>query len=47
MTLDEAVMEMEGTRDGQHDYLVFREAKDDHLCVILRRPDGNFDLIET
>jgi len=47
MTLDEAAMEMEGTRDGKHDYLVFRDAKTDRVCVILRRPDGNFDLIET
>ncbi len=47
MTLDEAVMEMDGTPNGKHDYLVFRDAKTDHVCVILRRPDGNFDLIET
>jgi putative sigma-54 modulation protein len=47
MTLDEAILEMEGTREGQHDYLVFRDAATDSVCVLLRRPDGNFDLIET
>jgi putative sigma-54 modulation protein len=47
MTLDEAVMEMDGTRNGQPDYLVFRDADSDRLSVILRRQDGNFDLIES
>jgi putative sigma-54 modulation protein len=43
MTLEEAVMEME--KDG--DYLVYRDAGTDGLSVLIRRPDGNFDLIES
>jgi putative sigma-54 modulation protein len=47
MTLDEAILEMDGTRNGKPDYLVFRDAQTDRLSVLLRRRDGNFDLIET
>lgn len=47
MTLDEAVMEMDGTRNGVPDYLVFRDAGTDRLSVLLRRRDGNLDLIES
>lgn len=47
MTLDEAVLEMDGTRNGRPDYLVFRDADSDRLSVLLRRRDGNFDLIES
>jgi len=47
MTLDEAVLEMDGARNGGPDYLVFRDADSDRLSVLLRRRDGNFDLIES
>lgn len=47
MTLDEALLEMDGTRNGKPDYLVFRDASSDRLSVLLRRRDGNFDLIES
>jgi putative sigma-54 modulation protein len=43
MTLDEAMLELE--RDG--DYVVYRDAERDCLSVLLRRRDGNFDLIES
>ena len=42
MTLDEALMEMEKDRD----YLVYRDAETDRLAVLVRRRDGNFDLVE-
>jgi putative sigma-54 modulation protein len=42
MTLDEAMLEMEKDRD----YLVYRDAQNDRLSVLLRRRDGNFDLVE-
>ena len=42
MTLDEALMEME----GGHDYLVYRDAETDRVSVLVRRRDGNFDLVE-
>jgi putative sigma-54 modulation protein len=42
MTLDEAVIEMEKDRD----YLVYRDAQTDRLAILVRRRDGNFDLIE-
>jgi putative sigma-54 modulation protein len=43
MTLDEAMLEM---TDG-HEYLVYRDAKTDKLCTLLRRGDGHLDLIES
>lgn len=42
MTVDEAVIEME----AQRDYLVYRDAETDRVSVMIRRPDGNYDLIE-
>jgi putative sigma-54 modulation protein len=42
MTLDEALLEME--KGGI--YLVYRDAETDRVAVLVRRPDGNFDLIE-
>ena len=42
MTLDEAMLAMEENRD----YLVYLDAETDRLSVLLRRKDGNFDLIE-
>lgn len=43
MTLDEALLEMESDRD----YLVYRDAQTDRIAVLMRRRDGNFDLIES
>ncbi|HUB32089.1 MAG TPA: ribosome-associated translation inhibitor RaiA [Bryobacteraceae bacterium] len=42
MTLDEAMLEM----DKQRDYLVYRDAETDRVTVLVRRRDGNFDLVE-
>jgi putative sigma-54 modulation protein len=42
MTLDEAILEMETDRD----YLVYRDMRNDRLSVLMRRRDGNFDLVE-
>src|SRR5437588_5177822 len=42
MTLDEALMEMETDRD----YLVYRDAETDRVSVLVRRRDGNYDLVE-
>lgn len=42
MTLDEALLEMDHGRD----YLVYRDAETDRVSVLLRRRDGNFDLVE-
>jgi putative sigma-54 modulation protein len=42
MTLDEAMLEME--KDQQ--YLVYRDAESDRVSVLVRRRDGNFDLVE-
>jgi putative sigma-54 modulation protein len=42
MTLDEAVLEMDNSRD----YLVYRDAETDRVSVLVRRRDGNFDLVE-
>jgi putative sigma-54 modulation protein len=41
MTLDEALIEIDTL-----DYLVYRDARSDHMNVLIRRRDGNFDLIE-
>lgn len=42
MTLEEAMLEI-GATDA---YLTFRDARTDKQSVLLRRPDGHFDLIE-
>jgi len=42
MTLEEALLEMEGDRD----YLVYRDSVTDRVSVLVRRRDGNFALIE-
>lgn len=41
MTLDEALLEMEKDRD----YMVYRDAETDRVSVLVRRRDGNFDLV--
>jgi putative sigma-54 modulation protein len=43
MTLEEALLEMETDTN----YVVYRDSGRDCLSVLLRRPDGNFDLIES
>jgi len=43
MTVDEAKLELEN--DG--DYVVFTDAQKDCVCVLVRRADGNFDLIQS
>ncbi len=42
MTVDEAVLEI----GDKEDYLMFLDAETSRLSVLLRRRDGNFDLIE-
>jgi len=42
MTLEEAVLQMDKNRD----YLVYRDAETDRTCVVVRRRDGDFDLVE-
>jgi len=42
MTLEEAMLEMEKGKD----YLVYRDAETDRVVVLMRRPDGHFDLVE-
>ncbi len=42
MTLDEALLEMEQGRE----YLVYRDALSDRVSVLVRRRDGNLDLVE-
>jgi putative sigma-54 modulation protein len=43
MTLEEAMIEMEVSRD----YMVYRDSQTDRVAVLMRRPDGHFDLIES
>jgi putative sigma-54 modulation protein len=43
MTLDEAMLEME----AEQEYMVYRDAQTDRVHVLMRRPDGHFDLIES
>ena len=43
MTLEEAMLEMETSQD----YMVYRDAQTDRVTVLMRRPDGHFDLIES
>lgn len=41
MTLDEAMIEIDG-----RPYIVYRDAEKDCVSVLIRREDGNFDLVE-
>ena len=41
MTLDEAMLEID-----DRSYVVYRDAETDRVSVLIRRRDGNFDLIE-
>jgi len=41
MTLEEAMLEIDG-----RDYVVYRDTENDRVRVLIRRRDGNFDLIE-
>jgi putative sigma-54 modulation protein len=43
MTMEEAVLEMDGRPDG---VLVFRDAATERMSVLFRRKDGNLGLIE-
>ncbi len=43
MTVEEALLEM----GDRVDYVVYRDSDRDCLSVLVRRPDGNFDLIES
>ena len=43
MTLEEAML---NASDGQ-DYVVYQDAATDRTSVLVRRPDGHFDLIES
>jgi len=40
--LEEALLQMNKTRD----YLVYRDAETDRIAVLVRRRDGNYDLVE-
>jgi putative sigma-54 modulation protein len=43
MTLEEAILEMDGTTG----YVVYRNSQRNCLSILVKRPDGNFDLIES
>jgi putative sigma-54 modulation protein len=44
MSFDEAVMEMEGTKDP---FIVYRDSSSENVSIIYRGDDENFTLIET
>jgi putative sigma-54 modulation protein len=43
MTLEEALIEMENGED----YVVYRDIEDSCVSVLVRRPDGHYDLIQS
>src|SRR5579871_6837865 len=43
MTLEEALLHMDSTRD----YMVYRDTETDRIAVLVRRRDGDFDLVES
>jgi len=43
ITLEEALLEMEDGRD----YVAYRDAEKQVVCMLIRRRDGHYDLIET
>ena len=44
MSLDEAVMEIEGTKAH---FLIYRDSSSEKVSLVYRRDDGNYALIET
>ena len=42
MTLDEAILEIDA-----RPYIVYRGSEKDSISVLIRREDGNFDLVES
>ncbi len=44
MDPEEAAMQLEASGDN---FMVFRERENDEICIIYKRRDGNFSLIET
>lgn len=44
MSFDEAMMEMEGTKDR---FMVYRDSSSENVSIIYRGDDGNYTLIET
>lgn len=43
MTVEEAMLEL----DDQRDYVVYQDSETERLSVLVRRRDGNYDLIES
>lgn len=43
LTLEEAIMEL----DGKRSHVAYRDAETGRISVLVRRTDGNFDLIES
>jgi len=43
MTMEEAVLHLDKSRD----YLVYRDTETDRIAVLIRRRDGDFDLIQS
>jgi putative sigma-54 modulation protein len=44
MSFDEAIMEIEGTKDI---FIIYRDSSSENVSLIYRRDDGNYALIET
>src|SRR5271157_2670774 len=44
MSFDEAIMEIEGTKDR---FIIYRDSSSENVSLIYRRDDGNYVLIET
>lgn len=44
MDVDEAVMQLEASEDN---FMIFRDRGQGNICVVYKRKDGNFSLIET
>ena len=44
MSLDEAVMEIEGSKTH---FIIYRDSSSENVSLVYRRDDGNYALIET
>jgi putative sigma-54 modulation protein len=44
MSFDEAIMEIEGTKDS---FIIYRDSSSENVSLIYRRDDGNYALLET
>jgi putative sigma-54 modulation protein len=44
MSQDEAILQMESIK---HDFVIYRDTGNDRICILFRRKDGNYGLVDS